>query len=64
MAEQYLDDAVPLEYTAPSGRAYQPQFQKTAVHRQRKFKSYAFVNVEGNLLQDLGMSSDRFKLRM
>jgi hypothetical protein len=65
MAENYTDYAKRgLEYTTPSGEVFLPLFQKVATHRQRKFKSYAFVNVEGNLLQDMGMSSDRFKLRL
>lgn len=65
MAEQYLEDAKRgLEYTSPSGRVYRPQFQKTSVHRQRNFKAFEFVDVEGAMIQDLGMSSDRFNLRM
>lgn len=61
----YLEDAkVGLEYASPRGNVFTPLYQITSLQRPRKNKSFEFIDVPGTLIQDLGMSFDRFKLRL
>ena len=65
MADKYLDDReAGLIYTSPTGLEFAPHYARTSRERARNHKKFDFVNIPGAKVQDLGISSDSFTLRM
>jgi hypothetical protein len=53
-----------LTYTSPSGKVFNPYYQVIPYEVQRRNKEFTFIDVPGTYIQDNGMESGTFALKM